>query len=241
MVRRGRQVGAVVRHADGSDTLYLHLQAGSIVKRSGFVRGGDVLASADSSGWVCGAHLHIQRQRNSSAVAWWQQSIEMRFGGLDTTTTSTTTTKPAPRASKGPAAPGVPVPAPPPVPVPTPPVPKTQALTLDGVGTGDANGRPVSVVHCGDSISYMADVANHGSAAVTATVSFFARANDGLPPPIYQDSQDHEVSPGSHSFAVSSVIPSDAPPGSYGLSVGLSTPDGAIDKHLRTNFTVECP
>jgi hypothetical protein len=53
----------VVDHGDGTSSVYLHLKGGSLdpaVSCGEFVRQGQHLATADSTGWSTGSHLHFQ-------------------------------------------------------------------------------------------------------------------------------------------------------------------------------------
>lgn len=55
-----------VRHADGYDTLYYHLNHNSVteyVKLDEFVQRGQQIAEADNTGWTTGPHLDITRHR----------------------------------------------------------------------------------------------------------------------------------------------------------------------------------
>jgi murein DD-endopeptidase MepM/ murein hydrolase activator NlpD len=54
----------VIRHTDGSKTLYAHLQNGSSIAQGTTVHAGDVIANSDSSGGVTGPHLHIEYAPN---------------------------------------------------------------------------------------------------------------------------------------------------------------------------------
>lgn len=82
----------VIRHPDGTDTLYLHLAPGSIRKRSGHVESGEVIAAAGHTGFTCngngsgpGAHLHFQRQRGSTSATWFRRSERLVFAGPQAT------------------------------------------------------------------------------------------------------------------------------------------------------------
>lgn len=53
----------VIDHGDGTSSVYLHLRGGSLdpaLKCGEFVRQGQALAIADSTGWSTGSHLHYQ-------------------------------------------------------------------------------------------------------------------------------------------------------------------------------------
>ena len=68
----------IVDFLDGTEALFLHLQAGS----SPFVAGdavsqGDVVGRVGLTGWVCGAHLHFQIQQ--TCASWWCPSIPSTF------------------------------------------------------------------------------------------------------------------------------------------------------------------
>jgi hypothetical protein len=57
----------VVDHQDGTSALYLHLLQGSArVHQGDPVRQGQIIGSADHSGWACGSHLHFQVQSNTT-------------------------------------------------------------------------------------------------------------------------------------------------------------------------------
>lgn len=68
----------IVDFQDGTEALFLHLEAGS----SPFVAGdavsqGDVVGRVGLTGWVCGAHLHFQIQQ--TCASWWCPSIPSSF------------------------------------------------------------------------------------------------------------------------------------------------------------------
>ncbi|WP_417914234.1 peptidoglycan DD-metalloendopeptidase family protein [Candidatus Electronema sp. JM] len=64
----------VVNHADGTSTLYLHLQANSVPVSVGqSVAKGQVVGKVGLSGYTYGPHLHFQRQQVCSS--WWCQSM----------------------------------------------------------------------------------------------------------------------------------------------------------------------
>jgi len=79
----------VIEHADGTRTLYLHLQYNSIVvKPGGYVEQGQVIARSGATGYTCnssatgpGPHLHFQRQIEGSG-SWWEQSIDIIFADV---------------------------------------------------------------------------------------------------------------------------------------------------------------
>ncbi|MDO8551089.1 MAG: M23 family metallopeptidase [bacterium] len=84
----------LIDHGDGTSALYLHLQKGSIiVKEDEDVRQGQVIGKADSSGYVCGAHLHFQVQVTPKKIyynsfkgynrGWYTQSIQISFSDKD--------------------------------------------------------------------------------------------------------------------------------------------------------------
>jgi murein DD-endopeptidase MepM/ murein hydrolase activator NlpD len=54
----------VVRHTDGSKSLYAHLQSGTPVAEGTAVSAGDTIASSDTSGGATGPHLHIEYAPN---------------------------------------------------------------------------------------------------------------------------------------------------------------------------------
>lgn len=69
----------VVEFGDGTEALFLHLQAGSSSLQVGDpVKQGDVVGEVGLSGWVCGAHLHFQIQQTCQSP-WWCQSIASSF------------------------------------------------------------------------------------------------------------------------------------------------------------------
>ncbi|MBK6520425.1 MAG: peptidoglycan DD-metalloendopeptidase family protein [Polyangiaceae bacterium] len=64
----------VLDFGDGTEALFLHLQANSSSLSVGdFVSQGDVVGKVGLTGWVCGAHLHFQIQQTCSS--WWCQSV----------------------------------------------------------------------------------------------------------------------------------------------------------------------
>ncbi len=68
----------VVDHLDGTQALYLHLQANSAQVTVGDnVAAGDALAAVGLTGWVTGAHLHFQVEQTGSS--WWTQSVAVAF------------------------------------------------------------------------------------------------------------------------------------------------------------------
>ncbi|MCA9618344.1 MAG: peptidoglycan DD-metalloendopeptidase family protein [Myxococcales bacterium] len=68
----------VVDFGDGTEALFLHLQAGSTSLQVGDpVKQGDVVGKVGLTGWVCGAHLHFQIQQTCNS--WWCQSIPSTF------------------------------------------------------------------------------------------------------------------------------------------------------------------
>lgn len=65
----------IIKHADGLETKYLHLQQGSIpeeLRKIGApVKQGEFIGRIGATGWVCGknpAHLHFQRQQAGKSV-----------------------------------------------------------------------------------------------------------------------------------------------------------------------------
>lgn len=76
----------VLDFEDGTEALYLHLQAGSVTVQEGErVERGQIIGKVGKSGWICGAvnegvHLHFQIQR--TCTSWYCQSIEARFDML---------------------------------------------------------------------------------------------------------------------------------------------------------------
>ena len=52
----------VVAHADGTDTLYLHINK-SLVANGQKVKRGDPIALSGGTGWSTGPHAHVQRQQ----------------------------------------------------------------------------------------------------------------------------------------------------------------------------------
>ena len=69
----------LIDHADGTSTLYLHLQPNSVrVKVGDRVPQGKVIAHSGKTGWCCGApHLHFQRQGRGKD--WETPSLPIRF------------------------------------------------------------------------------------------------------------------------------------------------------------------
>ncbi len=71
----------VLDFGDGTEALFLHLQADSSSLSVGDpVLRGEVVARVGLSGWVCGAHLHFQIQETCGS--WWCQSIPSEFEGI---------------------------------------------------------------------------------------------------------------------------------------------------------------
>lgn len=71
----------VLDFGDGTEALFLHLQAGSSSLQVGDqVKQGDVVGAVGLTGWVCGAHLHFQIQE--TCPSWWCQSIASSFVGF---------------------------------------------------------------------------------------------------------------------------------------------------------------
>ncbi len=69
----------VVDFQDGTEALFLHLQAGSSSLQVGDpVKQGDVVGAVGLTGWVCGAHLHFQIQQ-TCASPWWCPSVPASF------------------------------------------------------------------------------------------------------------------------------------------------------------------
>lgn len=78
----------VIDHGDGSSALYLHLKYKSVVvQEEEWVEQGQVIASADASGYVCGRtgnHLHFQIQKTpKSRQHWYTQSMTISFSDED--------------------------------------------------------------------------------------------------------------------------------------------------------------
>ncbi len=68
----------IIDFGDGTEALFLHLQAGSSNLQVGqAVKRGDVVARVGNSGWICGTHLHFQIQQTCGS--WWCQSIPSSF------------------------------------------------------------------------------------------------------------------------------------------------------------------
>jgi hypothetical protein len=68
----------VVDFGDGTEALFLHLQAGSTNLMPGDrVVAGQPVGRIGLTGWVCGAHLHFQIQETCDS--WWCQSIPAQF------------------------------------------------------------------------------------------------------------------------------------------------------------------
>ncbi|PJB35541.1 MAG: hypothetical protein CO108_25320 [Deltaproteobacteria bacterium CG_4_9_14_3_um_filter_63_12] len=71
----------IVDFGDGTEALFLHLQANSSSLQVGqSVQAGQVVGRVGLSGWVCGAHLHFQIQ--NTCASWWCQSIAASFVGF---------------------------------------------------------------------------------------------------------------------------------------------------------------
>jgi murein DD-endopeptidase MepM/ murein hydrolase activator NlpD len=67
----------VIDHADGTSTLYLHLQSVAVAPGQRVSRG-QVIGRAGKTGWTrCRTHLHFQRQRQGG---WYTQSQPIHFG-----------------------------------------------------------------------------------------------------------------------------------------------------------------
>ncbi|MEZ4228629.1 MAG: peptidoglycan DD-metalloendopeptidase family protein [Polyangiaceae bacterium] len=68
----------IIAFGDGTEALFLHLQAGSSTLQAGqAVKRGDVVGRVGNSGWICGTHLHFQIQQTCGS--WWCQSISSSF------------------------------------------------------------------------------------------------------------------------------------------------------------------
>lgn len=68
----------IIDFGDGTEALFLHLQAGSSSLEVGErVSRGQVVGKVGLSGWVCGAHLHFQIQQTCGS--WWCQSVQASF------------------------------------------------------------------------------------------------------------------------------------------------------------------
>ncbi|MGE3675688.1 MAG: peptidoglycan DD-metalloendopeptidase family protein [Polyangiaceae bacterium] len=68
----------IIAFGDGTEALFLHLQAGSSNLSVGqSVKRGDVVARVGNSGWICGTHLHFQIQQTCGS--WWCQSLPSTF------------------------------------------------------------------------------------------------------------------------------------------------------------------
>ncbi|MCB9606637.1 MAG: peptidoglycan DD-metalloendopeptidase family protein [Polyangiaceae bacterium] len=68
----------IIAFGDGTEALFLHLQAGSSSLSVGqSVKRGDVVGRVGNSGWICGTHLHFQIQQ--SCGSWWCQSLPSTF------------------------------------------------------------------------------------------------------------------------------------------------------------------
>ncbi len=55
-----------IRHIDGSDTVYVHLDSVS-VRQGQYVRRGQVIGKSGQTGWSCGAHLHFDRRKSGGS------------------------------------------------------------------------------------------------------------------------------------------------------------------------------
>ncbi|HDZ54526.1 hypothetical protein LCGC14_0102600 [marine sediment metagenome] len=75
----------IIDHGDGTSALYLHLQYNSVtVKEGELIEQGQEIARADSTGYVCGAHLHFQVQETpQDKWHWYTQSIQISFSDAD--------------------------------------------------------------------------------------------------------------------------------------------------------------
>jgi len=69
----------ILSNGKGEETQYLHFSK-VFVKKGDLVVQGQLLGEAGATGFSCGAHLHFQLQRESSA--WAGQSIPARFRDL---------------------------------------------------------------------------------------------------------------------------------------------------------------
>ena len=69
----------VVRHGDGTTTLYAHINSASVSPGDSVARGQEV-ARSGSTGWSTGPHAHVQRQGDCGI--WWCQSIPMEFADV---------------------------------------------------------------------------------------------------------------------------------------------------------------
>jgi len=83
----------VLKHSDGTDTAYLHINR-ALVSVGQVVRRGERIAMSGGTGWSTGPHAHVQRQQRCGS--WWCQSVAVSFGdvpGGDTYTDQTVTSK----------------------------------------------------------------------------------------------------------------------------------------------------
>ena len=88
-VRYGNSANyVIVDHGDGTSALYLHLEYESILVEEGqSIAQGETIGRADSTGYVCGAHLHFQVQKTPGDRShWYTQSVPITFSDADVLT-----------------------------------------------------------------------------------------------------------------------------------------------------------
>lgn len=79
----------LIQHGDGTSDLYMHLAKDTVmVHRGETVQGGQPIATAGTTGWSTGIHLHFQREltptrsvqnQNPNTGWWWKNSVPVHF------------------------------------------------------------------------------------------------------------------------------------------------------------------
>ena len=64
-VKRGKYV--LMKHSDGSETLYCHCSK-ILVEEDDVIRAGEVVAQVGSTGWATGPHLHFEIHRDGNSI-----------------------------------------------------------------------------------------------------------------------------------------------------------------------------
>jgi hypothetical protein len=79
----------VIAHADGTSSLYLHLDAAEVAVGATVARG-QRIARSGNTGWSTGAHLHVQRQ--GRCASWFCASQSLTFADVGMPATSAAVT-----------------------------------------------------------------------------------------------------------------------------------------------------
>ncbi len=70
-----------IQHADGTRTLYLHLDAPEVARGAAVTRG-QRIGRSGNTGWSTGAHLHVQRQANCGSWFCTSQTLTFQEAGM---------------------------------------------------------------------------------------------------------------------------------------------------------------